>query len=172
MKGFIHIYCGDGKGKTTAAVGLAVRASADGKKILFSQFLKDGTSGELTRLKQIEEITVLPEEQTFGFTFSMTEEEFEQAEAYYNQKLCKIISIAKNYDMVILDEFMAAYNKKLIDNKIAIQFLKEKPEALEIVLTGRNPDQSLLKMADYVTEMKKIKHPFDSGISARKGIEY
>lgn len=172
MKGLIHIYCGDGKGKTTAAVGLTLRAAADDKKVLFGQFLKDGTSGELAMLKNIEKVNVIPEEQTFGFTFSMTEQELKQAARYYNQKLCKIISMAKDYDMVVLDEFMAVYNKGLIDGEKARTFLREKPESLEIVLTGRNPDEALLELADYVTEMKKIKHPFDRGVSARKGIEY
>lgn len=176
MDGFIHVYCGDGKGKTTSAVGLAVRAAAANKNVLFSQFLKDGTSNELKSLKNLEHIFVLPEETSYGFSFHMTEEEKIHATQYYNHKLDIIISNIyqgpDKIDVLIMDEFMAAYNQHFICCEKAIEFLKNKPNQLEIILTGRNPKEEILNLADYVTEMKKQKHPFDKGIHAREGIEY
>ena len=108
--GCVHIYCGDGKGKTSAAVGLAVRAAGRGKKIVVVRFLKTDDSGEVEILKTIPQITV--------------------------------------------------------------KFLKDRPEALEVVMTGRGPSEQLLSLADYVSEIRKMKHPYDKGILARKGIEY
>ena len=81
-------------------------------------------------------------------------------------------TLSGGYDMLVIDEFMAAYNYGLIPHEEALQFLKEKPEALEIVLTGRNPEEALVELADYVSEIRKVKHPFDRGITAREGIEY
>lgn len=175
MRGLIHVYCGDGKGKTTTAVGLAIRAAADGKKVFFSQFLKDGTSNELKILRTLENVFVLPEEETFRFSFLMTEEERKCAEEYYNKKLEHIIRQVKSTDAInilVMDEFMAAYNEKLISNEKALDFLKNKPSHLEIILTGRSPKDEILELADYVTEMKKHKHPYDKGMQARRGIEY
>lgn len=176
MEGLIHVYCGDGKGKTTAAVGLAVRAAADEKNVLFSQFLKDGTSNELKTLRKLDHVFVLPEKASFGFSFQMTEEQRKHAAQYYNSKLDTIISKISDssgqIDVLVMDEFMAAYNEQFICCKRAIEFLENKPPQLEIVLTGRNPKEEILKLADYVTEMKKQKHPYDKGIYGRKGIEY
>lgn len=173
MKGLIHIYEGDGKGKTTCAVGLAVRCAGNNQKVLFTQFLKDGTSKELNILKEIKQIEVFSATKNFGFTFQMTKEQKEQAAAYYQSYFKNIIKkIGElNYDMLVMDEFMAAYQAEFVDHTIALEFLKNKPEQLEVVLTGRNPSEELIQLADYHSKIKKIKHPYDLGIPARDGIE-
>ena len=163
----VHIYTGDGKGKTTAAVGLAVRFAGNGGKVLFTQFLKDGTSSELRILKQIPEITVYSAEKNFGFTFRMDEETKQQARAEALRRAAE-----ESYGLLILDEIAAAYRTELIDRERLLTFLEERPQNLEVVLTGRDLAEELLSYADYVSEVRKIKHPFERGITAREGIEY
>ena len=157
VKGCLHIYCGDGKGKTTAAVGLAVRAAGYGMKVLFCQCMKDGTSSEVEMLQKLG-IDYCCCTEKFGFYWNMTEEQKEKAKE-------------ENYGMLVIDEFMSAYQYGMIAPREAIRFLMERPEGLEVVLTGRDPGEELIELADYVTEMKKRKHPFDKGVKARKGIE-
>lgn len=171
--GLIHIYCGDGKGKTTAAVGLAVRCAGGGGKVFFYQFLKDGTSGEIDILKNIDEITVGKGYALAKFSFQMTDEEKENARIFYEKELDEIISIVSNqeYQLCVLDEILHAVNLGFVSLDKLVGFLKNKPEKLEVVLTGRNPKEELCELADYITEMNKIKHPFDKGISARTMIE-
>lgn len=171
-KGCLHIYCGDGKGKTTAAMGLAVRAAGNGMKVLVSQCMKDGRSSEVKMLEKLG-ITYACCREHFGFVWNMTEEQKAKASEAYTalfREVCKKAS-EEQYDLLIVDEFMSAYNYGMIDQKAALDFLLHRPEGLEIVLTGRDPGEELLALADYVTEMKKIKHPFDQGVPARKGIE-
>lgn len=172
--GMIHIYCGDGKGKTTAAIGLAVRAAGRGKKVLFARFLKNEDSGELRILDAVPEIEVIHLEKSYGFFRTLTEKEQEEArKTYVCVWECMREKAAEgSYDMVVIDEFMAAYRYGLVSHEEAIAFLTGKPEEMEIVLTGRDPDPELTELADYVSEIHKIKHPFDRGIPARKGIEY
>lgn len=173
-KGMIHIYCGDGKGKTSAATGLAVRAAGTGMKVLFSRFLKNEISGELRILECIPEIRVLHVEKSYGFYSTLTEtQKNEVKELYYGlwNSVRKIVE-EEEYDMFVADEFMAAYNYGLIPKEDAVRFLRSKPRELEIVLTGRNPEPELVELADYVSEIRKVKHPFDRGIRARKGIEF
>ncbi len=172
-RGLIHIYEGDGKGKTTAAVGLSVRFVGNGGKVLFAQFLKRNDSGELKVLEQIEDICLLRCEKSFGFTFRMNKEQKKQAADYYNDYMEKALADAKEQQigLLILDEVLDAYNSNMINHEKLLKFLKEKPEEMEVVLTGRDPAEELLELADYVTYMKKKKHPYDKGIAARKGIE-
>lgn len=173
-QGMIHIYCGDGKGKTSAAVGLAVRAAGCGKRILFARFLKNEDSGEVRILDQIEQIQVLHLKKSYGFFRTLSEEEKEQVTEMYAElwnTIRRRIS-SESFDVLVMDEFMAVYNYDLIDHGEALDFLREKPADLEIVLTGRDPDRKLVEQADYVSEIHKVKHPFDRGIRARKGIEY
>lgn len=174
MKGCIHIYCGDGKGKTTAAVGLAVRAAGRKKKILVSRFLKTDDSGEVAVLDRIPGITVVPCRKTFGFYFQMTDKQKAEAKTYYSQMFDEVWerAAADSFDMVVLDEIMAACNYGLVDEEKVRKALEEKPENLEVVMTGRNPSEGLLRLADYVSEIQKKKHPFDEGVAAREGIEY
>lgn len=174
VRGLIHIYCGDGKGKTTAAAGLAVRAAGRGKKVVIARFLKTDDSGEVSVLKQIPGITVIPCTKTFGFYFRMTEEQKEEAAVYYSGLLEQAWQMAKEQEagLLVLDEIMAACNYRLVDETRLLELLESKPDRLEVVLTGRNPSQALFDRADYVSEIVKRKHPFDQGIVAREGIEY
>lgn len=173
MKGCIHIYTGDGKGKTTAAVGLSVRFAGNGGKVLFAQFLKDGTSSEIKVLSTIPGIIMMPCTEHFGFSFLMNEEEKKHAAAVYTDYLKNILAkaVEEEIGLLVMDEAVAAYNLNFIDHEILLDFLKNKPEQMEVVLTGRDPAEELVELADYVSEIRKIKHPFDQGIPARDGIE-
>lgn len=171
--GLIHIYCGEGKGKTTSAVGLTVRASGYGLKVLFMQFLKTGTSSELKVLKTLDGVTVMSTKHVTKFSFQMTEEEKAEVRRLNAAELQEAIRIAidENYDMIVFDEILGAIEAGLLDEKPVLEFLKNKPEHLEVVLTGRYPSDELVEMADYVSRVDKVKHPFDKGIPARAGIE-
>ena len=186
-KRLIHIYEGEGKGKTTAAVGLAVRFAGTGGSVLFAQFLKKNNSGELKILQEIREVRLMLCERSFGFTFQMSPEETQEAAAYYSGYLHDVLAAARSMaDMeteggnkektqgilLILDEILAAYRQNMVDRQELLHFLEEKPENLEIVLTGRYPASELSALADYITVMEKKKHPYDKGISARQGIEW
>lgn len=174
IQGLIHIYCGDGKGKTSAATGLAVRAAGCGMKVLFARFLKNEESGELNILDTIPEIKVIHLKRSYGFYNTLSERGKKEVRQMYGKLWLDIREqiCSDAYGVLVMDEFMAAYNYGLIPQKEALTFLREKPEYLEVVLTGRNPDESLVELADYVSEICKVKHPFDRGIRARKGIEY
>lgn len=172
MEGLIHIYCGDGKGKTTAAVGLAIRGAGAGKRVLFAQFLKGGTSSEIAILQQIPDIRVVHPERHYGFWKHMTQAQREETRVACCGLLDSVWKEAEQVDLLVLDEGISACNHAALEEKRLIGYLKEKPTGLEVVITGRNPSQELIDMADYVTEMKKIKHPFDRGIGARRGVEF
>ncbi len=171
--GLIHIYTGDGKGKTSAAVGLAVRMAGRGGRVVVARFLKTENSGEVAGLRQIKGVTVIPLERTFGFLWNMTEEEKKEAADYYHMIWEQAENAAKEgADLLVLDEMMAAWRNGLVDHERILSLLDHRPERLEIVMTGRDVPEELMERADYITEMRKIRHPFDKGISARKGIEY
>ncbi len=173
MTGLIHIYCGDGKGKTTAAAGLSLRAAGAGKRVVFSQFLKDGCSSEIGVLKEIENIDICVCCKPHGFFINMSDTEREETKCDFSELLSIVLAKAKKgADLLILDEIISSCNLGIVSEKAVAEFLKNKPQELEVVLTGRDPSDELLSIADYVTEMKKIKHPFDNGTPARKGIEF
>lgn len=172
MPGMIHIYCGDGKGKTTAALGLALRAAGSGRRVLLLQFFKDGKSAEFAALAHVPEVEVVRQSRTFGFSWTLSEQEREEARRYYSALLEDAFRRGSEFDLLVLDEAMSACTTGMVDQARLLALLEGKPEGLEVVLTGRNPPQALLEAADYATEMKKIKHPFDRGIAARPGIEY
>lgn len=173
MFGLIHIYCGDGKGKTTAAVGLAVRCAGRGNKVLLVQFLKSRDSGELYSLAKLPDIEVMRGKESKKFTFQMNEEEKHALLIDHNKMFEQVLAKIKNggYSLLILDEVIGALNAKVFEMPKLIEFLRHKPENLEVVLTGRNPAPELVEIADYVSEIRKVKHPMDKGIMAREGIE-
>lgn len=140
-QGLIHIYCGDGKGKTSAAIGLAVRAAGSGLKVLFTRFLKNESSGELAILDDISQIKVLHLEKSYGFFKNLSEEKKQEVRETYLQlwRAIELEILTGRYDVLVIDEFMAAYRYDLIPKEEAIEFLEKKPKELEIVLTGRNP---------------------------------
>ena len=171
--GLIHIYCGEGKGKTTAAVGLAVRHAGFGGKVVLAQFLKDGTSSECRALSKLENVTMLAANPCGKFSFQMTGEEKQQCSAAIGRTFAAATGFAvrEGATLLVLDEVCAALSCGFLAEDEVIAFLDGKPDELEVVLTGRNPSESLQARADYITEMVKRRHPFDKGIGARKGIE-
>jgi len=174
-RGFIHLYHGDGKGKTTAALGLALRASGCGKSVVFVQFLKDWKCGELNQLRMLPNITVMRGESTGGkFTCDMTDEEKAAVKSGHDRILAEALELQRRgeCDMLVLDEGIDAYGCDLIDKALFESLFTDKPEPLELVVTGRLPEPLFLETADYVTEMVKRRHPYDLGVTARRGIEF
>ena len=171
--GLVHLYCGDGKGKTTAAVGLAVRHSGRGGKVVFAQFLKDGSSGECRVLAKLG-VTVLAANPVGKFSFRMTEEEKAETAAALGRTFDAATGFAvrERATLLVLDEICAAVNCGFLPEKTLTEFLESRPDSLEVVLTGRDPSENLQVHADYITEMKKRRHPFDEGVAAREGIEF
>ena len=174
MRGCVHIYCGDGKGKTSSAVGLAVRASGRGKKVLIVRFLKTEDSGEVEVLRKIPGITVTPCDRTFGFVFRMNEEQKREAGAYFQSRFENAVKTAgeDGVDLLVLDEILASCNYGMVREDDVAEFLRNRPAEMEVVLTGRDPSDRLIALADYVSEIKMVKHPYTQGIGAREGIEY
>ncbi len=174
QQGLVHIYCGDGKGKTTAATGLAVRCAGGDGNVLWFQFLKRDISGERSGLAQLKHVTMLSGYDKMKFTFQMTQEEKQQAAGFYREKIEQIaLCIQENdYDMLVLDETFGAISSGLVDEEQIVKLLTNRPKGLEVVMTGRNPSEQLLEMADYISEIKKVRHPYDKGIAARKKIEF
>ena len=172
MSGLIHIYCGDGKGKTTAALGLAVRCAGSGRKVLLAQFLKDGKSSEFAALAHVPGIEVVPQTRTFGFSWTLSPEEKAEAGAYYSGLMEDAFRRSGGFDLLVLDEALGACGAGMLDEARLRALLEAKPEHLEVVLTGRGPSQAMQEVADYVTEMRMVKHPFEKGVPAREGIEF
>ena len=168
----LHIYCGDGKGKTTCSMGLAVRAAGHGRKVVVAQFLKCGNSGERTVLEQLPNVTLLPVPEITKFVFAMTEEEKAQTRTQMGEILTRAIAESRDADLLVLDELNGAISTGMVAPEAVLAFLDSRPEGLEVVITGRDPAPELRQRADYITEMTKVKHPFDKGLNARKGVEW
>lgn len=198
----IQLYTGDGKGKTTAAVGQVVRAVGSGYRVMFCQFMKGGETGELEVLKELSQVEIYRCEREFPFFNAMTDRDKEEITEIHNAIIRNIIrrfdglnntgNISVNGSgaaglMVVLDEITYPLNWGLIDVSLFKDLVgkmkalyngrsgdsgEESLSRIELVLTGREPDRFILENADYITEMKKLRHPFDCGIQARKGIEY
>lgn len=173
----IHLYTGDGKGKTTASVGLAVRAAGSGMGVLFTQFMKGNDSGELPVLEKIPQVRICRSRKNFGFYRTLTEESKKELAAEHDYILDEILKAVEEErcGLVILDEVTYPVNWKLLSEDKLHRILEAgKGEAgtVEIVLTGRNPASFLVDAADYVTEMRAVRHPYEKGVMARKGIEY
>ena len=173
MKGYglTHIYTGDGKGKTTAAMGLILRALGREAKVLLVQFMKTGESGEIMALSAFPHLKILRAGEKLGFSFRLDEEGKRKLKAQSQDLLAAAAGEAAAYDLLVLDEAVSAYRLGYLDREALLAFLNTKPEALEVVLTGRDAPEELLALADYVSEIQKVKHPFDGGLAARKGIE-
>lgn len=166
----IHIYTGDGKGKTTAAIGLAVRMAGYNKKVLVVQFLKGACTGELALLNDTPNITVIRCGQNCGFVNAMSDADKDGVRKTHNENLSYTADNMARFDMIVLDEIFDALGCGLADAK-AVKHIVENYSG-ELMMTGRNPDKYFTDAADYITEMKKIKHPYDKGVMAREGIEY
>jgi len=171
-KGLVQVYTGDGKGKTSSAFGLALRAVGRGLKVYIIQFIKGGFDyGELYVVDRLPNLKL----KAFGRGMFVTEKppgkedvELAQEALALSQEVVK----SGEYDIVILDEISVALNLKLISLEKALELIKDKPKHVELVLTGRSAPEEIIKAADLVTEMREVKHPFHKGYQARKGIEY
>ena len=170
----VHIYHGDGKGKTTAAFGLALRALGNGWRVGILQFLKGSPTGEVTALEQMKNVSVRRNTQDFGFFSNMSQREREEMTAMQNKNLQAMLDEIKQgkYDMVILDELCAAYNQESVERDLVKELLELAKGRIELVITGRNPHDDLMAYADYVTQMQQERHPFEKGVRARQGVEY
>lgn len=171
--GCIHIYCGDGKGKTTCGMGLCARAAGYGYKVLIYQFMKDNSTSERKLLEQSPQITFMDGLPCEKFSFQMTAAEKEQRRAYYEEQFRRVTALAaaECCDVLFLDEIIYTIRAGLFDETLLLEYLKEKPARLEIILTGQSPSAELVAASDYVSEICKRKHPFDRGLAARRGIE-
>lgn len=175
-KGMVQIYYGDGKGKTTAALGTALRACGQGLKVHLVQFIKNGTgdkefevSGEIKALSRLENFS----HKRFGIGKWVTKDCIEEHKKEAEAALDYLQDILPEYDLVIADEVLYAVQLGLLDDEEVVKVIKSKPKNTEIILTGSHkPVPRVIAFADLVTEIKKIKHPFDRGVNARKGIDY
>ena len=176
QKGLVIVHTGDGKGKTTAALGLALRAWGDGLRVLVLQFIKGGRSyGELAAIEKLQGIDGNIEVRQCGLGFTQRDSEHEQE---HREAALRALQEAREaiacgeWDMVILDEINYAVKFGLIAEEEMLALLALRPEPSHLVLTGRDATEALLEQADLVTEMKLVKHPFQQGIQAQKGIEF
>jgi cob(I)alamin adenosyltransferase len=171
-QGLVQVYTGNGKGKTSAALGLALRAIGRGLKVYLIQFIKgDFDYGEGHMIDQLAGLEL----KAFGRGKFITETPPEKEDvklAFQALEFARKIVTSGDYDIVILDEVNVALNLKLINVKSIVDLVKHKPKHVELVLTGRSAPSEITKLADLVTEMKEIKHPFTKGAPPRKGIEY
>jgi cob(I)alamin adenosyltransferase len=170
--GLVHLYTGDGKGKTTAALGLALRAAGHNFRVHIVCFMKGSYPyGEWAALSRLPGVRV----SLFGHDHFVDPEHVrpeEKEEARRALDCARQAVHSGQYDVVILDEVAVATGWKLLDTASVLQLIREKPENVELVLTGRYADRALIEAADVVTEMVKIKHPYDRGIESRRGIDH
>lgn len=171
--GLVHIYCGNGKGKTTTGMGLCVRAAGYGYRVLIYQFMKDNSTSERKVLERAENITIIDGLDKEKFSFRLSDEEKEQRRQFYAAQLKKVTELAaqEEYDVLFLDEVIYAVRAGLLEERLVTEFLDRKPEKLEVIMTGQGPGEELIRRADYVSEICMRKHPFERGIPARAGIE-
>lgn len=167
----IIIFTGDGKGKTTAALGVALRSAGWGRRTAILQFIKGNKKvGEWGAIKNIADIDIFQFVDDHKYYIGKPEIKHKESIPVALHQL-KLIVKSKKYDLIILDEINNAIDHKLIDVNQIIEIIRNQPKT-DFILTGRNASHKLIKVADLVTEMKKIKHPFDSGLLAKKGIDY
>ena len=170
-KGYIHVYTGNGKGKTTSAIGLGIRASGAGYKVYMLQFMKGRKYSELVTIDKIKNFSYsqhgrdefVNKKNPEQIDIDLAKEGFDHA-----KKLVK----SEKYDMIILDEINVAVDFNLIKLNDVLDLVETKPKGLELVLTGRYANKEFVKIADYVTEMLEIKHPYQQGVEARKGCDF
>lgn len=169
IEGLVHLYWGDGKGKTTAAVGLAMRALGRGMKVAVLQFMKDGSSGEIRMLESLG-AAVFAGKPGGGFVRKMSEEERAAVRKRQDELLHTVME--RDDDLVVLDEACAAWRTETVDRELLMRAVLDRPSEREIVLTGRKPADWMREAADYSTEMRCEKHPLSRGVKARRGVEY
>lgn len=168
----LHIYYGNGKGKTSCAVGSAVRAAGSGLKVLFVQLFKSEESSERAVLKAINNITVYPCPEKLKFTFQMNDSELALEKQRYETMLSEIKNSLDKFDMIILDEFFTLCDCGLFSSEFLSDYITSIYNEKEIVLTAHSLDKSFIEMADYATNFECVSHPYDKGVPPRKGIEF
>ena len=173
-RGLIHIYYGYGKGKTTAALGLVLRACGYDMKVVIVQFLKEMRTGELISLENLPNVTVFRGAATAEFTNTMSKDEKDRTTNIHNNNLEKALKLVDEdqCDLLVLDEVLDAYQMGMVDEKLFERIVLNKPKGLELVITGHKKTDWVMKKGDYITEMVSVKHPYSKGIRARKGIEF
>lgn len=170
--GCLHIICGSGKGKTSAAMGMALRAAGAGLRVHIAQFLKDGESSEISALKRLGVATAAVCGH-YGFTWQLTESERQQLAREHDALLRGALEFMQGGGLLVLDELAAAYNEGLLDRQLAQRVIDARREcACEVVVTGRDPAQAFLDGADYISEIACVRHPYERGQQARRGIEF
>lgn len=174
QNGLIHIYCGDGKGKTTAAFGLAMRCAGYGQHVLIVQFLKGWDSGELRAAERFPEIKLLRGDASNKFVFQMDDGEKQAVLKKHTEIVARAKTLLSDggFRLLILDEVLSAWNLGLVGHSAVLQLLQDRPAKVEVVMTGRNPPPELSALADYISEVRKVRHPYDRGIDARRCIEF
>ena len=170
MKGFVHVYTGNGKGKTTAALGLSVRAAGAGKRVFIGQFLKQGAYSEIKTLKRFSDLITVEQFGSGRFIKGKPTDEEVQLARQGMQRVSKAV-LSGDYDMVVVEEGNVAASCGLFDVQQLLDLIELKPGHLELVITGRGADPQVIEKADLVTEMKEIKHYYHQGVAARLGIE-
>lgn len=174
-RGLVQVYTGNGKGKTTASIGLGIRAYGNGLKVIMIQFLKSGVTGELNVLNNLgENFKVYRFEKEKDFTWNLTEEQKKELKLEIQEGFNFAKKVVKENlcDMLILDEVMASVNGGYIKEEDVVELIESKNDNMELVLTGRNVPNAIAEKSDLITEMKDVKHYFNKGIPARKGIEF
>ncbi len=175
-KGCIHLYIGNGKGKSTASVGLSIRMMGYGYQVLFTQFLKSMASGEITFFKNNEHLVSVyrPIMRHKAFIWNQTPDQKNETAEDLRQGWLYVMGQLKdsNIRLFVFDELLDVIEMGFIKEEEVINALKSRHEEAEIVLTGRKASESLLALADYVTRMELIKHPYNNGLQARRGVEY
>jgi cob(I)alamin adenosyltransferase len=172
VRGYIQVYTGNGKGKTTAALGLALRAAGHGLRTYIGQFLKGQEYGELLAIQRLSEWITLEQFGRRGFIHvSRDPDKHDIERAHKGLKKCLQAMLSGKFQVIVLDEVNVAVDLGLIPENDILAFLGKKPDDIEIVLTGRFASDSIIKKADLVTEMKELKHYYSSGVKAREGIE-
>lgn len=168
--GYVHIYTGNGKGKTTAAFGLALRAICAGKKVYIGQFIKGMKYSELDAVKYLPNLVIEQYGRNCFIKNQPTQQDIDLAQSGL-KKITEVIMSGK-YDIVILDEINVAIYYKLVETSQVIDIIKNRPVNVEIVLTGRYAPQEIIDIADLVTNMQEVKHYYQKGVMARQGIEF
>jgi cob(I)alamin adenosyltransferase len=171
QKGYIHVYTGDGKGKTTAAAGLALRAVRAGLRVFIAQFVKGSKSGEMDMLKKLSgKITI----RQYGVRSFIKGQPAKTDRSLAHKGMTEVAAVvaAGRHDVVILDEMCVAMNLGLCELNQVLAMLNTRPAHVEIILTGRNAPRALINAADLITEMREIKHYFNKAVPARRGIEF
>lgn len=167
--GLVHLYWGEGKGKTTAAVGLALRALGSGCRVILVQFLKGADTGEVPLLRALG-AEIYRGKAGQKFVFQMDEAEKAATRALQNENLAA--ALARPADLLILDEACAAWQLDMVDKELLERAVRQRPAGQEVVLTGRVPAPWMLEAADYSTEMRCCRHPYEKGVAARRGVEF